>query len=157
MIPLRFGKFESLVIAQVNLYLSSLVLISTIPHQCFNSNDRFKQYSCCIRWIQKSPQFQNNLLNSFDLEKFLHRSSFSGLVSIEPILHCTRNILLPNSIPRKIWFLSPNETVSVSLSATFINFLLFTVRINSWVQLYFSVMWWAWSSFSNLFQIFSAF
>ena len=30
------GKFESLVTAQANLYLFSLVLMSTIPHQCFN-------------------------------------------------------------------------------------------------------------------------
>ena len=36
MISLHFGKFESLVIAQANLYLFSLVLISTIPDQCFN-------------------------------------------------------------------------------------------------------------------------
>ena len=86
------------------------------------SDDRFKQYSCCLRWIQKSPQFQNNLLNSFDLEKFLHQSSFLGLVSIGPVLHCTQNILLPNLIPRKIWILSPNETVSVSLPSTSINF-----------------------------------
>ena len=83
------------------------------------SDDRFKHYSWCIRWIQKSPQFWNNFLNSFDLEKLFHQSLFLGLVSIEPVLHCTRNIWLPNSIPMKI--LSPNETVSVSLSDTSIN------------------------------------
>ena len=102
------------------------------------SDDRFKHYSCCIRWIPKSPQFQNNLLNSFDRAKFLHQSSFLGLVSIEHVLHSTRNISLPNSIPRKI--LSPNETVSVSLSATSIKVLLLAVWISYWLKLHFS-MW----------------
>ena len=110
------------------------------------SDDRFKHYSWCIRWIQKSPQFWNNFLNSFDLEKLFHQSLFLGLVSIEPVLHCTRNIWLPNSIATKIWILSLDRMVRVSLSDTSIKVLLFTVRINRWVKLHFSVMWWAWSS-----------
>ena len=103
------------------------------------SDDRFKHYSWCIRWIQKYPQFQNNLLNSFDLEKFLHQSSFLGLVPIGPVLHCTQNVWLPDSLPTKIWILSPNETVSVSLSDTFIKVLLLAVWISYWPKLHFSM------------------
>ena len=140
MISLRFGKFESLVIAQANLHLFSLALISTIPHQCFNkvidSNSIHAVYDGFISLLNS----KNNLLNSFDVVKFLHESSFLGLVSIiEPVLHCTQNILLPNLIPRKIWIISPNETVSVSLPSTSINFCF--CQLESTIESNFTPLW----------------
>ena len=93
-----WGKFESLVIIPVNLYLFTLVSMSIIPSHCFNpmidSNIILDE---CVWWLHTSPRFQTAVPIPFDLEKYLLQSSFSGLVSVESMVRSTQKCPLPTS------------------------------------------------------------
>ena len=129
------------------------------------SDDRCKHGLCCWRWIQKSPQFQTNIINSFDLNKVLHQNSFSDLVSIEPVLHCTRNTRLSNTIPMRIWILSPNETHfsvmrdgELEVLFDFVSSLFcFLVCLWCWRILVNPFKWWVHMLLMNVIRIFSLF
>jgi hypothetical protein len=70
----------------------------------FPSDDRFKHYSWCMRWIQNSPRTRMNLLHSSWLEKFVCHGSFPCSVFVEFMLPPYVSFIWTNDGPFFPWW-----------------------------------------------------